>query len=341
MVERGQSGGRAEPADEVRRSALNRIGEHTIRTGAPMATIEEPLVPIYMYHRYAVESTASMIGGMDYIYGDARRWPDAGQMGNGGESTEGARCACEYAEALGADDAEAGAGRHPAAAAGFGRHRELFPRTTGDGFDPLSPATVAADVTIGFTLELDRAARVVAQHAVDPTLPGLEEVIDRLTKATFDAPAATGYEQEIRRSEKRVLVDRVMWVATAAPNAQVRAVAAFKLSKLAARMRAKLPRARATRRNTCCWLPISNGFSSGPPRPCGSCRRRMRLLEPLSGTPVWTGWRPLRCAPGTPRIPTRGCGCRRCKVARPAFQRAVRIARTATGGRLGAENLIS
>src|SRR5215475_8862055 len=58
---------------------------------------------------------------------------------------------------------------------GFGRHRELFPRTTGDGFDPISPATVASDVVIGFPLDLDRAARVVAQHAVDPTLPGLEE----------------------------------------------------------------------------------------------------------------------------------------------------------------------
>ena len=70
----------------------------------------------------------------------------------------------------------------PARPPGFGRHRELFPRTTGDAFDPLSPATVAADVTIGFTLQLDRAARMVAQHAVDATLPGLEEVIDRLAK---------------------------------------------------------------------------------------------------------------------------------------------------------------
>ena len=122
---------------------------------------------------------------------------------------------------------------------GFGRHRELFPRTTGDGFDPLSPATIAADVTIGFTLELDRAARMVAQHAVDPSLPGLEEVIDRLTKAIFDAPAATPYEAEVRRAEERVLVDRVMWLATGAPNAQVRAIASLKLAKLAARLRAE------------------------------------------------------------------------------------------------------
>ena len=120
---------------------------------------------------------------------------------------------------------------------GFGRHRELFPRTTGDTFDPLSPATVAADVTIGFTLQLDRAARMVAQHAVDPALPGLEDVIDRLTKATFDAPAASPYEAEIRRAEERVFVDRVIWLATGAPNGQVRAIAAFKLDKLAARLR--------------------------------------------------------------------------------------------------------
>ena len=51
--------------------------------------------------------------------------------------------------------------------------RELFPRTTGSGFDPISPATVAADMTIGFVLDAPRAARVVAQHAVDPGLPGL------------------------------------------------------------------------------------------------------------------------------------------------------------------------
>ena len=66
-------------------------------------------------------------------------------------------------------------------------HRELFPRTTGEGFDPVNPASIAADVTIGFMLQPDRAARMVAQNAVDQSLPGLGEVIDRLVRATFDA----------------------------------------------------------------------------------------------------------------------------------------------------------
>ncbi|HYM23863.1 MAG TPA: zinc-dependent metalloprotease, partial [Vicinamibacterales bacterium] len=54
---------------KVRRAALDHLSEHSIRAGRPMATIEEPLVPIFMYHRYAVESAASMVAGQDYIYG--------------------------------------------------------------------------------------------------------------------------------------------------------------------------------------------------------------------------------------------------------------------------------
>jgi hypothetical protein len=66
----------------------------------------------------------------------------------------------------------------------------------------------------------------------------LEEVIDRLSRATFDAPAGSTYEAEIRRAEERVLVDRTMWLATGAPNGQVRAIASWKLAKLAARLKA-------------------------------------------------------------------------------------------------------
>src|SRR5579864_3908747 len=222
---------------KIRRAALNRLGEHTIRNGAPMATIEEPLVPIFMYHRYSVESAASMVGGLDYIYGmrgDGRtpvKWESAANQRKALDALANTLKPSELTVPKQVLDAI------PPRPPGYGRHRELFPRTTGDGFDPLSPAEVASDVTVGFVLQLDRAARMVAQHAVDPSLPGLEEVIDILTKATFYAPVASPYEAEIRRVEERVLVDRVMWLATGAPNGQVRAMASFKLSELAARLK--------------------------------------------------------------------------------------------------------
>ncbi len=53
---------------KVRAAALRRFGENNIREGAPLATIEEVLVPIYMYHRYQVEAAAKVIGGQDYTF---------------------------------------------------------------------------------------------------------------------------------------------------------------------------------------------------------------------------------------------------------------------------------
>ncbi len=223
---------------KIRRAALNRMGEHTIRNGAPMATIEEALVPIFMYHRYSVESAAASIAGQDYIYalrGDGRKpvnWVSAADQRKALEAMVATLKPSELTvpekvlEAI------------PPRPLEFPRNRELFPRTTGSVFDPLSPGTIAADVTIGFVLQLDRAARMIAQHAEDPSLPGLDEVIDRLTKATFDAATANPYEAEIRRSEERVLVDRLIWLASGSPNTQVRAIATLKLTGLAARLKA-------------------------------------------------------------------------------------------------------
>ena len=224
---------------KVRRSALNRLGEQTIRNGAQMATIEEPLVPIYMYHRYAVESASSMLGGQDFIYairGDGRtptRWESAINQRKALDALVATIKPSELVVPIKL------LGLIPPRPPGFSLHRELFPRTTGESFDPIAPAAIASDVTIGFALGLDRASRLVGQHAVDPTLPGLEEVIDRFTKATFDAPAANPYEAEVRRAAERALVSRVVWLAVGSSNGQVRAVASYRLQKLTTRLKSE------------------------------------------------------------------------------------------------------
>jgi len=222
---------------KVRRVALDRIGVNTIRNGMPTVMIEEPLVPIYMYHRYAVESTASAIGGQDFVYamrGDNRtpvEWVKGEMQRKAIDALAATLKPSELTIPKRILDLL------PPRPPGYGMHRELFPRTTGEGFDPVNPASIAADVTIGFMLQADRAARMVAQNAVDQSLPGLGEVIDRLIRATFDQPTSGSYEQEVRRAEERVLVDRVMWLAQGAPNAQVRAIASLKLDRIAARSR--------------------------------------------------------------------------------------------------------
>ena len=218
---------------KVRRAALDRFDETVIKKDQPMATMEEALVPLYMYHRYAVEAAASAVGGQDYIYafrGDGRtptKWVPAAQQRAALDALASTLKPSELALPKNALD------KIPPRPSGWAGHRELFARYTGEAFDPISPAAIAADVTIGFLLQPDRAARMVAQHAVDPSLPGLDEVLDRLRVATLRAPVTNAYEQEIRRATTRAYVERLMWLAGGAPMAQVRAIASAALRPLA------------------------------------------------------------------------------------------------------------
>ncbi len=217
---------------KVRRAALDRFDETVIRKDQPMATLEEALVPLYMYHRYAVEAAASAVGGQDYIYGfrgDGRtptKWVPAADQRAAIAALTATLKPSELALPKAALD------KIPPRPSGWGAHRELFARYTGDTFDPISPASTAADVTIGFTLQPDRAARMVAQQAIDPSLPGLSEVVDALRTATFQAVTSSPYQEEIRRATARALVERLMWLAGGAPMPQVRAEASEALRKI-------------------------------------------------------------------------------------------------------------
>ncbi len=214
---------------QLRRVALGRIGQNAIKIGAPMATIEEVLVPIYLHHRYAVESAATALGGQEYIYairGDGRqpyRWVPVERQRSALDALMLTLSPRELALPQSVIDSI------PPRPSGYGRGRETFPRMTGGAFDPVAPGLAAADMTIGFMLENDRAARLVTQQAIDPSLPGLDNVLDRLMLTVFEAPAASAYEAEIKRGIERALVSHLMRLAESAPMAQVRALATARL----------------------------------------------------------------------------------------------------------------
>jgi hypothetical protein len=220
----------------VRRTALQRFGENAIQRGMPLATLEETLVPLYLHHRYQVEATASAIGGQRYNYalrgyatGDPVKWVGAAEQRAALEMVLSTIRPAELAlpKAL--------LERLPPRPSGFGRTRELFPRFTGGAFDPITPAMVAAQHAISQILTPSRAARLVAQHAVDPTLPGLTDVLKTITDATFGAATANTYEAEIARAIQHVVVDRLMALAGTADMPQVRAEAQAALVDLGQR----------------------------------------------------------------------------------------------------------
>ena len=218
---------------EVRRVALARFGENAIRRGMPMATLEEAFVPLFLHHRYQVEAAASVLGGQEFVYalrGDGRqptRWASAAQQKAALEALMSTLRPSELRVPAAVLD------NLPPRPSGYPPHRELFPRDTGLTFDAITPAVVAADQTVSFLLQPERAARLVEQKALFPNLPGLDDVLARLVQASFEAATASPYEAEIQRAVERVVVERLMGLAANARMPQVRALASDRLAAIA------------------------------------------------------------------------------------------------------------
>ncbi len=190
-----------------------------------MAAIEDVLVPLYMHHRYQVDAAASMLGGLDYIYafrGDGRD-PLKRVSGDAQRSALSALLGTLDPAALMVPRSVID--MLPPRPPGYGRTREQFPRYTGSAFDAVTPAVVAADHTLAQMLQPSRAARLVEQHALDPSLPGLDEVLSALASVARPAANESPYQTEVRLAVVRVIADRVMALAAGASMPHVRAIA--------------------------------------------------------------------------------------------------------------------
>ncbi|HET7322401.1 MAG TPA: hypothetical protein VFI96_07915, partial [Longimicrobiaceae bacterium] len=114
--------------------------------------------------------------------------------------------------------------------------RELFDRYTGMTFDAVAPAAALSDLAVSLILQPERAARLVEQHALDSSLPGLSGVVDRLEGASFGARTTDDYEAAVSRATQRSVADGLMGLAFDAPMPEVRAMATLKLTELRDRL---------------------------------------------------------------------------------------------------------
>lgn len=213
----------------VRRAALARFGENAIRTGMPLATMEEALVPLYLHHRYQAEAAVKLIAGQSYAYalrGDGQDPPRPVPAADQWRALDELLGTVRPAElALPRSVLE----RLPPRPYTYDAHRELFPRYTGLVFDAVSPAATASDMTFALLFDPQRAARLVEQRALDPSLPDLSGVLQRTANAVFASPGADPYQQAIARAVQRSMVERLMDLAANATMPQVRAEAAQRL----------------------------------------------------------------------------------------------------------------
>ena len=218
---------------QVRAAALKRFGENNIREGAPLATLEDVLVPVYMLHRYQVEAASKLVGGMDYTFA----------LRDDGQTPTQIVAPAEQRRALATVLAtlkpevlalpESLLKVIPPRPPDYERGREHFKIHTSPAFDALAPAEAAAQHTLQFLFNPERAARLIEFHARNAESPGLEEVLDAIVAATWKTPHGEGLRGQIANAVDIVVLHDLMTLAVNdRAGDQVRAIARFKLYQL-------------------------------------------------------------------------------------------------------------
>jgi hypothetical protein len=228
-----------DPADElnrmmaIRTKILSDFGEKNIRSGVPMSSIEEVLVPMYLFHRFQIEGAAKVLGGLNYSFavkGDGQLVTEMISADNQRKSLNSLLNTITP-EALALP--ENVLSKIPPRAYGYPRTRENFKVRTGVTFDALSIAETAANMTVSFFLHPDRSSRLVEYNARNKNLPGLTEVITTVVSKTWKTKHVDGYKGEIQRVVDRLVMYHLIRLASSkTASEQARAIAMLEIKKL-------------------------------------------------------------------------------------------------------------
>src|SRR5262249_45119611 len=159
----------------------------------PLATIEDALVPIYMFHRYQVEAASKLIGGMDYTFALRGDGQVPTRIVAPEEQRRALRAGLDTVKPEALVLPEALLKMIPPRPPDYERGREHFKIRTSPAFDALAPAEAAAQHTLQFLVSPERAARLVEFHAREAANPSLEEVLDAVLTATWKLPRGANY----------------------------------------------------------------------------------------------------------------------------------------------------
>ena len=183
---------------EVRKHALTKFGINNIKIGTALSQLEEVLVPLYLFHRYQVESAVKLIAGVDYDY-EVR----------GEGAIKGAHVVDKQIQqqalralltTLSADNLvlpESVLALIPPKAYGESKSRESIVGRTGLTLDAMALPEVAAQHSLSLLLNSQRLNRLAQQQARSEAFFSLDELLAQLYEQVFKAQGASAMEQKI------------------------------------------------------------------------------------------------------------------------------------------------
>ena len=171
---------------DVRQQALAKFGINNIKEGTSLSQLEEMLVPLYLFHRYQVESAVKLIAGVDYDY-EVR----------GQGMVKGAQVVAKATQqlalkailtTLNADNLvlpESVLALIPPKAYGESKSRESIVGRTGLTLDAMALPEVAAQHSLALLLNSQRLNRLAQQQARSDAFFSLDELLAKVYQQVF------------------------------------------------------------------------------------------------------------------------------------------------------------
>jgi len=196
----------------ARKKALSNFGENVIQFDRPLAQIQETLIPIYFLHRYQVEATVKLIGGLDYSYKMREDHLKKMSIVPAEWQFEAANSLANAVKAENLALPEQLLNTLYPRPLGYYDNRELLQGRTGITFDAIGAAEQASAMVFELVMHPQRLSRLVEYHARDQKYPGIKETIDIFKNVLFNQKISNHYHEAIQLTSQTVFVNHLMKV---------------------------------------------------------------------------------------------------------------------------------
>lgn len=195
---------------QVRALVLQNFGTANLKPGEPLAKLEEVLVPMYLLHRYQVEATSKVIGGLNYRYAFPGDGQPVTELVLPEKQDQALKALLKTLDPAVLRIPEKVLALIPPRPLDYDPHRELFSKRTGLPFDALSPAESAAGMTIRMILNPARLNRLAEYHAIEPRQPGIDGIIRPMIQQLFKQSPQPGYNGAIQQTVQYVFLRQLV-----------------------------------------------------------------------------------------------------------------------------------
>ena len=195
---------------KARDKAITNFSEYNIQKNQPFSVLEDVFVPLYFLHRYQTEAAVKLIGGLEYNYATRGDNQTTVKEIKYLQQKNALNSVLKTVNATFLSIPKSKISLFPPRAFGYPRSRESFKSMMGVGFDPISIASTASDMTFSLLLHPERMNRLILQKSLNNSSLGISEVFDRLISYTFKVNNEDLYINEIQQTVNHKALEYLM-----------------------------------------------------------------------------------------------------------------------------------